>query len=145
MDVSSSDPLSLAKNLLVRIVCLRRTRFSKHPCRERDPPSDFILGGEINDVSKGFRVLVPARFGERTGLGIDGDALSSPLLVFLPKRFDRFLRNAKDGLDWRDESNRLVRVVFAVIALILVIIGTIDNLLQTPPIQGLIPVSTAPP
>ena len=145
MDVSSSDPLSFTKNLLVRIVCFRSTCFSKHSCRERDSPSDFILGSEINDVPKGFRVLIPARFGERNGLGIDGDALSSSLLVFLPKRFDRLLWNAKYGLDWRDESNRLVGAVFAVIALVLIIIGTIDNLLQTPPIQGLIPVSTTPP
>jgi hypothetical protein len=65
--------------------------------------------------------------------------------VFLPKRFDGILWNAKDGLDWRDESNGLATLVSFVVVLILVIVGTIDDLFQAPPLQGLIPVPTTPP
>ena len=145
MDVSSGERFSLGKYLLVRIVRLLRVCFLPHPRRERDPSADLLLGGIVHDLSIGFRVLVPARFGERSGLWIDGDTLPSPFLVFLPKRFDGLLWNAKDGLDWRDESDRLVMFIFFIIVLSPVIVGAIDYLLQAPPLQGLIPVSTAPP
>lgn len=119
--------------------------FSKHPRRERDLSSDLLLGSIVYDMSISFRILVPARFWKRSGFWIDGEAFPSPFLVFLPKRFYRLLWNAKDSSDRRDESDRLVMVVFFVAALILVKVGAIDDLLQAPPIQGLIPVSTTPP
>ena len=70
---------------------------------------------------------------ERGGLWIDSDALPSSFLVFLPKRFDKFLWNAKDGPDWRDRINVIV-LVFFVVALTPVTVGTINNLLQAPPL-----------
>ena len=60
-------------------------------------------------------VCIPAHCEKRRGLWIYGNALPSHLFVFLPKRFDRFLWNAKDGLDWRDEINSLVLLLFAVL------------------------------
>ena len=67
------------------MICLLRGYFSGHPCRERDTPSDLLIGGVIWKVPKGFRILVPSSFGERKGFWNDGDGLPSPLLVFLPK------------------------------------------------------------
>jgi len=66
---------------------------------------------------------------------INGSALPSPFLVFFPNRFNRFLWNAKSGPDWKDESG----------GLIIIIVGAADDLFQTPPLQGLIPVPTTPP
>ena len=131
--MSSGDVCSITKYLLIRIICLLRGCFARHSRRERDSSPDFLVGEIINDMSKGFRVLVPARFRERNRLWIDSNALSSPFLVFLPERFDGVLRNAKDGLDRRDEINGFVVLAFFVIVLILVVVGTIDDLFQTPP------------
>ena len=56
--------------------------------------------------------------------------------MFLPKRIDRLLWNAKDGLDRRDESDAVITLVFFVVVLALIVVITIDNLLRTPPLQG---------
>ena len=129
----SSNIVSLAKYLLVRIVRLLRRRLAGHPSCERDSPSDLFSGSVVQNVSKGFCILVPARFRERGGLWIDSYALASPLLMLLPKGLNRVLRNAKDSLDWRDKSNSRITVVFIIIA-VLVIVCAIDDFFQTPPI-----------
>ena len=125
--MSSSGVSSLAKYLLVRIVCPLRGYLASHPRSERDSPSDLLLGDEIQDVSIGSRVLIPTRFRERGGLWIDGGALPSPFLVLLPEGFYGILWKAKDGLDRRDESNGFVIIVLVVI-LAFVMVGTIDYL-----------------
>ena len=87
-------------------------------------------------MPKDFRIL------ERKGFWTDGDALPSPLLVFLPEGFDMFLRKAKVGLNQWDENDGLVTLVFFVTVLALVFVVTIDDSLETLPLQGNIPVST---
>jgi len=86
--------------------------FTRHPCCERD---SLPFGRVLRSVCKGLPVAVPAHCEKRGGLWIDSDALLSSFLVFVPKRF---LWKEKDGSDWRDD-----------ISLILVIVGTIDDLL----------------
>ena len=73
-----------------------RVSLSRHLLRECDSLPN-LLGGAISDMSKGFPLSAPVRFGKRGGLWIDSDVL--------PKRFGKFHPwNAKDGPDWRDES-----------------------------------------
>ena len=78
MGVSSSDLLSLAGGLLVRTICplayVSRKIHAVH----------LSLGGAIHEVSKGHCVLVPARFRERNGPWITGDAPPSLLLDGFP-------------------------------------------------------------
>jgi len=85
--------------------------FTRYPRCERD---SLPLGRLLHSVSKDPSVTVPTHCGKRGGPWIDSNALPSSFLVFLPK----FLWNAKDGSDWRDE-----------ISLIFVTVGTIDGLL----------------
>ena len=53
-----------------------------------------------------------------------------------------FLWKAKVGLNQWDENDGLVTLVFFVIVLALVVVVTIDDSLETLPLQGNIPVST---
>ena len=93
------------RNLCMAVDLLPFVRhFSGHTRRERDPPSNFLFGTTVRDASKGFRVFVPTRSRKRTRHWAGDDALPSSLLVFSPKRFERFPWNMEDGCDWRDKS-----------------------------------------
>ena len=49
------------------------------------------------------------------------------------------------ALNRQEESDGLSTLVFFVVVLALVVVITIDDFLQAPPLQGSIPVSTTPP